>query len=141
MTYANDLDDKSLAQATAKEFQSLPVLGPKVIASVAPTDVKARNKLLFESVTGGADLPTLPQYFAPYASQKTKIISKLQPLTSLIETNPKNRPAVDALIQRYAASKTPVGFLPLKGKSDDLSVVIHRESGDILEYVALAPWK
>ena len=141
VTYANDLDDKSLAQATVKEYQSLPVLGPKLIASVAPTDVKARNKLLFDSVAGGADLPTLPQYFAPYASQKTKIITKLQPLTSLVETNSKDRPAVDALIQRYAASKTNVGFLPLKGKSDDLTVIIDRLSGEILEYVALVPWK
>ena len=86
-------------------------------------------------------MPTLPQYFAPYASQRTQIISKLQPLTLLVETNPKNRPAVDALLQRCAASKTPVGFLALKGKSDDLSVVTHRESGEILEYVALALWK
>ena len=117
------------------------MLGPKLIASVPPTDVKARNKLLFESVAGGADLPTLPQYFTSYGSQKAQVISKLQPLTTLIETNPKNRPAVDALIQRYAASKTPAGFLPLKGKSDDLTVIVHRESGEILEYLALAPWK
>ena len=141
VAYANDFDEKGLAQGSAKEYQSLPVLGPKLIASVAPTDVKARNKLLFDSVAGGADLPMLPQYFAPYGSQKTQLISKLQPLTVLVETNPTNRPAVDTLIQRYAASNTPVGFLPLKGKSDDLSVIIHRESGDILEYVALAPWK
>ena len=141
VAYANDFDEMSLAQATVKEYQSLPVFGPKLIASVAPTDVKARNKLLFESVAGGADLPTLPQYFASYASQKTQVIGKLQPLTLLVETNPKNRPAVDVLLQRYAASKTPVGFLALKGKSDDLSVIIHRDSGEILEYVALAPWK
>lgn len=141
VAYANDIDDANLAQATNQDYRSLPLLGPKVVASVAPTDAKAHTKLLFESVSGGADLPTLPQYFMPYGEQKAQVLAKLQPLTQLIDTNPRNRPHVDALIQRYAARKTPVGFLALKGKSDDLTVVVHRESAEILEYVALAPWR
>lgn len=141
VAYANDIADSNLVQATNQNYRSLPLLGPKVVASVVPTDAKARTKLLFDSVSGGADLPTLPQYFMPYGEQKVQVLAKLQPLTQLIDTNPKNRPAVDALIKRYAASKTPVGFLALKGKSDDLTVIVHRESGEILEYAALAPWR
>lgn len=140
VTYANEIDDVNLAKAKSNAYATLPLLGPAVVSAALPTDTKARNDLLFDSLSGGADLPKLPQYFTPYLAEKADVIARLQPLTKLADFNPSSPAAVTALVDKYAAAKRNAGFVPLKGKADDLTVVVSRDSGEILEYVRLKPW-
>ena len=141
LVFANDFTEQKLANVTDPEYQSLPLLGPKVIAARRPDELKARNELLFGSLSGGDDLPYLPQYYVPYTELRGDVLKRIQPLSQLKEFNKEKSSALDALMNKYVPMKIDIGYLPLRGKVKDLVVIMNRNTGDVLETVDLAPWQ
>lgn len=140
LVYANEIDREGLAKAASKEFQSLPLFGYRLVAAKSPDEPKARNEILFSALSGGIDLPQMPQYYLPYATQKTEVLKHIQPLPRLKEFNKDKLPLIDGLVSQYATEKTDVGFLPLKAKVNDLAVIVNRNTGEILTMVDMKPW-
>ena len=140
LVYANDFTKEKLAKVTKVEYQSMPLLGPKLIAARQPDDPKARNELLFGSLSGGDDLAQSPQYYVPYLEQKANVLKRSQPLAVLKQFNHDKTSAIDAMVSQYAARKIDVGYLPLKGKVKDLVVIVNRKTAEVLEIVDLTPW-
>ncbi|AMP01649.1 putative type IV pilin accessory protein [Collimonas arenae] len=140
LAFANDITDEKLAKVTNREYQSLPKFGPVVIAARRPDDTNARNELLFGSLSGGDDLPQMPQYYVPYTTQRADVLKQSQPLGLLKKFNQNELSIVDALVTKYTALKIDVAYLPLKGKACDLVVIVNRNSAEILEMVNLKPW-
>jgi len=138
LVLASDVDDEQLKKAVLVEFKTLPWFGPKTIGAKAPENSKARNEILFSSLTGGGDLPQMPQYYLPYAQLKDDVIKRQQPLDKLLLTNSSRKNEVEALKQRYASRK--VGFLPFKGKVKDLTVIVDAGTAEVLELADLEPW-
>ena len=139
MVFANDLTDDKLAKATNTDYQSLPLLGPKTIAARQPNDTKARNELLFSAISGGDDLSQLPQYYESYSAHQEDVAKRVNDLALLKKFNADSA-AVEALRSKYSAKKINAGYLPLRGKTKDLSVVLDRNTGEVLEIVDLRPW-
>ena len=54
--------------------------------------------------------------------------------------NPDSEAVIDRFIEKYAADKVEVGFLPLAGKVEDLTVIVRKDSADVMEIVDLKPW-
>ncbi len=140
LVYANDFSDQDLAKATKNEYKSLPQFGPKIIAARMPEDVKSRNEILFGSLSGGSDLSRMPQYYVPYPEQKVEVIHAIQSLDKLRKINEESLSAIDALEKKYAATKTKIGYLPLRGKANDLTVIVNQVTGEIIEMSVLKPW-
>ena len=138
---ANDLTEENLSKVTNSEFRHLPKFGPKLIEARRPDDTKARNELLFGSISGGDDLPQLPQYYVPYSQKNENVIKHVRPLARLKEFNSDKTPELDELIDKYVARKIDPGFLPLRGKVQDLGVIVDRNTGDVLEIVNFMPWR
>ncbi|CAN5416042.1 N/A [soil metagenome] len=131
---ANELSDENLAKAVRPEFRSLPYFGPKVIASPLPDDPAARETIIAGTLTGHEDVQQLPQYYLPYAEQKSAVISALRPLDRLKDANKNKLKEVDALTNKYASMKIDVGYVLLKAKSHDLIVIVNKANGEILEF-------
>lgn len=140
LVYANDLDEDKLKLAPSPELRTLPWLGPEIIAARAPKDRKLRNELLLGSLSGGVDLPQLPQYYLPYADEQANAVKRIQPLSELRELNKHAAPEIDALARKYASRKVGIGYLPLRGKVEDLAVIVALDSAEVLEIVDLKPW-
>lgn len=140
LVFANDLDEKKRSEARLPEFRRVPMFGPETIAAPMPTDPQERTTLMFESVNGGPDLYQLPKFYRPYADAKTSIVRHAQALEQLKAFNKERIAEVDSLSSKYRVKKADVGFVPLKGKIQDLSVVIDRTTGEVLEIVDLKPW-
>jgi hypothetical protein len=140
LVYANDLTEKKLAKVSNPLFKSPPLGQPEIIAITQPTDEKTRTDIMFSAISGGDDLPQLPQYYVSYGEKKSEAIKKLQPIEKLRELNPDNLEKVIALTQKYAAKATGIGFIPLKGKVKHAAVIISKDTGDVLEITALKPW-
>jgi hypothetical protein len=140
LVYANDLDDDQLKQVARPELRTLPWLGPQIIAARGPTDPKLRNELLMGSLSGGTDLPQMPQYYLPYAEEQANAVKRIQPMSALRELNKDAVAKVDALAHKYASRKAGIGFLPLRGKVEDLAVIVDLGTAEVLEIVALKPW-
>jgi hypothetical protein len=138
LVYANDIDDAKLKKATADEYRSLPLFGPRLVGAKAPDDRQARKDILFSSIQGGDDLPQMVQYYLPYEKLRDEVVAKQQPLDKLRTTNPRGLAEVEALEKKY--SGRPVGFVPMRGKVKDLTVVVDAKTAEVLEFVPLEPW-
>ena len=140
LVYANDLSGEKLSKVSDPEFQSIPLFGTKVIAARNPEDVRARNEILFSAVQGGDDLPQMPQYYVAYSDEKNQVLRRMKTLDEIKSFNRDGGGSVDALNRKYASIKAGVGFLPLRGKVEDLAVIVRRDSAEVLEVVNLRPW-
>lgn len=140
LVFANDFSEEKLAKASRSEYQTLPRLGPEVIAARRPDDRKERNALLFSAISGGDDLPQLPQYYVAYHEQKDNAVKRSQALDELKKFNQDKASLIDQLIHDCAAKNIDAGFLPLKGHAADLTVIVDRGSGEVVDILDLMPW-
>lgn len=141
LVYANDLNAEKLSKVSDVDFQSVPLWTPEVIAARKPDDAKARNDIMFSALAGGDDLPQLPQYYVPYFALKAQVQKRILSLEELKSFNKEQVGEVEALISKYASIKQGVGFLPLKGKVSDLTVIVRKDSAEVLEVSDLKPWQ
>ena len=140
LVYANDLSKEKLAAATYPEYRTLPLLGPKWISSKLPDDIEEKNDFIFSVIQGGDDLGKTPKYYIPYEQSRTDIISRLSDLEDLRDFNTNNIEAIDELVAKYASESSNVGFVPLKGYIQDLTVIVNKTDAGIVEIVNLRPW-
>ena len=140
LVYANDLTVEKLRTVTDPRFKSIPLFGAKVVAAQSPDDVKARNKILFNALQGGDDLPQLPQYYVPYVDEKIQVQKRIHSLEELKSFNKDDKKKIEAIMEKYASIQGGIGFLPLKGKTKDLTVIVRRDSVAVIEVADLKPW-
>lgn len=140
LVYANDLTDAKLQAATLRQFRSAPRLGPEVIAARRPETAQERNDILFGAVAGGDDLPQLPRYYIPYADAQAAAAKRIKPIEMLRELNRDRAGALDAALRRHAAQPGGIGYLPLRGRVQDLAVIVALDSAAVLEITDLKPW-
>lgn len=140
LVFANDLTQEKLDKVSSPQFKSPPLLGPGVIAARRPDSSNERNTIMFGAVSGGDDVPQLPQYYIPYAQAQSQILRRVQPISALRELNPDHGAEIDALLARHAGRPGGIAFLPLKGKVADLAVIVASDTAEVLEIVALKPW-
>jgi hypothetical protein len=139
MVLANDVEPKSAAKAQPA-FRSAPITGPEVVAAHLPTDREERNKILLAASLGGSDVPQLPEYYQPYADALADVKSRLKPLAALRQHNAKASAEDLAQLKPYEGREDKFGYVPMRGKLDDLAVIINRDTGAIDSMVRLNPW-
>jgi hypothetical protein len=139
LVYANDLSDEKLAKVTNPLFKSIPLWGPETIAAQFPDNTQTTSDIVLSAISGGDDLPQMPEYYLPYADKKAQIIKAIKPLESLRKLNADKNKEIDDLKQRYAANKAGIGFFPLIGKVKDLTVIVALDSAEVLEMNTLKP--
>lgn len=140
LVYANDLTEEKLKLVSDARFKTAPLFGPQTIAARRPVDAKTRNEILLGSLSGGDDLPQIPQHYVPYADEKVEVIKSLQEIETLRGLNKMYEKEVDSLVQRYGKREGGIAYLPLRGKVKDLAVIVARDSAEVLEIVQLNPW-
>lgn len=140
LVFSNDLTEAKLQKVTDSQFKTLPIFGPKTISARRPETSKERIDIAMGAVAGGDDVAQLPQFYAPYAEARDAVVKRLQPIEMLREFNKDKIAEIDALLQKYAARQGGVGYAPMRGKVQDLTVIVARDSADVLETLALNPW-
>lgn len=140
LVYANDLDDDKLAKVTDPAFKTLPLWRPRTVSARQPEDRETRQKLMFDTLAGGPDLQELPQFYEPYTKAVQAVQGRIQDMSKLHEFNAHAKPQVAALLAEFAAYPGGVGFLPLRGKVEDQTVVLSRNSGEVLKIARVKPW-
>ena len=140
LVYANELTPEKLAKVQDPRFQSVPLGRPQLIAAKRPDDKQARADILFGALAGGDDLPQLPQYYVPLQNEKAAMLDRLQQLDKLKEFNRDDADRVSQLMKSYEVRLDKVGFVPVRGKVKDLTAVIDRDSGKVLDVLPLQPW-
>lgn len=139
IVHAGELSQDRLA-AAEPAYRELPVWRPQWISALRPEDPEERKKLMIGALSGDGDLHQLPRFYASYDRARNLSRSKAQDLSLLSTFNPEKSALVAATLAKHASHEGGVGYLPLKGRTQDLSVVVARSTGDVLEIVRLRPW-
>lgn len=141
VVYANDIPEERLGKVTNPEFKNLPYFGPKVIASPLPDDPKLNEELVMGVISGtGDDVQYMPQYYVPYTSQKAAVLKQAKPLNGLKSYNKDKAEKLQSLIEKYQLAKLEVGYIPVRGKANNLAMIVNRTTAEVLEQTDLKPW-
>lgn len=116
------------------EYQATNFSGPQWIALHYPTDTE-QKKILYESAFKGVDLPRRADFYEPVANQIESIKQKAQDLSQL---NQFNKP--EEVKTELAKWPEANAFLPLNAREIPVSVLIKRETGEVIAIVNLKPW-
>jgi hypothetical protein len=137
---AVDIPEGELAKAERDEFKSLPLLGPKTVGVIEPTDGKERERVLISSISGGADLPQFPQYYVPYDGVIGEVLKRAQVLDRLLKRDEETRNALLDYFLSHKLDFDKVRFLPLRAGKRDQTVLIDAKTGMVLAIVDVDPW-
>jgi hypothetical protein len=137
--HANDITQERQRDALKDEFKSQPWSGPVWVSAELPDDPKELNDLTFRAADGGDDLAHTPRYYHGYEQAEEMVTSKAAPLAYLKAYNIDKKEQYNELLDRYD-NYTEVGFLPLTAKLQDLTVIVDKANGQVLEITDLNPW-
>ncbi len=129
-----DIDERGL-DSTENRYRTPSWLGPQWVAATNPDNLDARNDLVMESVLGGPDLAQRPNLYQPLSSQTNAIQSRLLELPELSEFNTAEN--VNALLAKHPRADA---WLPLRANNQDMVVLMHKETAEVVAIVDLRPW-
>ena len=127
------------------QIHRLPISGPKIVGARMPANSKERQGILFSALDGGADLPQLPQYYLPYQELADEVKTRLWSLDVLIQRQPKAkanqvRALINDAVRENGLQIADVGFIPMRAKVHDLTVMVRRSDASIVAILPLDPW-
>ena len=129
-----DIDERKLDQAEA-HYRQPSLLGPQWVAAVNPTDADEKNDLIMESVFAGVDLPQRPNLYQSLDSQKTAIQQRLLELSALPKAN--TEVSINTILAKHLKANA---WLPLRAYNQDMVVLMHKETAEVVAIVDLRPW-
>lgn len=129
-----DIDERKLEQADA-QYRQPSLFGPQWVAANNPKESNERNEVLMESVFGGADIAQRPNLYQPLDSLKSTIQQRLLHLSTLPDNNTAEQ--IQSILAKHP---TADGWLPLRASSQDMVVLMHKETAEIIAIVDLHPW-
>jgi hypothetical protein len=133
-----DIDVSLYSRATvSSQFGSVDRLGnPKLAAVKWPTDVKARNDLLFSNSDARVD------HYIPIEQAAGQIRQVSKPFADLNKFNKGRDQDLAAVQARWQAQGVKeLGFVPLRAEQEDMAVLVDRQAGKVLEIARFAPWE
>ncbi len=134
LVQAYRVDDRHLNEARP-EYRSLPWLGPRWVSARAPTDPEQRNTLTFESVFAGIDLPQRPDLYQPLGAELDTIKQKAYSIDQLSRYNAPE--AIQAVLLKWPKADA---WLPMMAPARSMTVLMRRESAEVVAIVDLNPW-
>jgi hypothetical protein len=137
---ANMLSKADIAKAKYPGYRSLPLTGPVYVYSEMPTEVTERNEVVLGAFSG-KDLPEFPQYYKPYDEHKTAAGLAARPIAELKKLNPVHIAAIDDAIHASGLTEPDTGFLPLRAKYHDETVLVGKNDGKVLAVLPIKPWQ
>jgi len=120
------------ADLAGNEIAKISWFRPRWIGAVAPADRKRSEEILISALDGGADWPQLPELYVPLEQVKQQMLKRARPLSALRKLD-KNNTLLDIQDNR-------IKWLPLRGKTKDMSVLIDSDSAEIIKVVDINPW-
>lgn len=132
-------------EMTRAGMLALPLHGPRIVAARLPEDKDAQAKILFSAVGGGADLAQMPEFYLPYAAAADEVRARLlTPERLLGQQTPVRRAQAQSLIAAVLRDNglkpADVGYLPLRAKAQDMTVMVSRADARIVSMLPFDPW-
>ena len=136
---ANQISADVLQKGTP-EFQSLPLNGPRVIAVRRIDDPKRQFDISMDTLNGGRDLSEMPEFYVPYEGFAPRAAQRSRPLAELEKKQPDQAEAIRKFVADSGRKADEIGYLPMKARNRDMSVVVDKTTGAIIGFLDVEPW-
>ncbi len=130
-----DIDERKL-DVTDIAYRTPSWLGPMWVAAINPTNTDERNDIMLEALFAGVDIAQRPNLYQPLNSQKDAIQQRVLELSKLTEFNTAEN--VSVLLAQHPRADA---WLPLRANNQDMVVLMHKETAEVVAIVDLRPWK
>lgn len=134
LVQAYQIDDRT-PERVPEAFRFPPWFGPRWVAALPPEATDERNRLTFESVFAGIDLPQRVDLYQPLELASETLRRRALPLDKLKEFNDSQE--VVRVLQRWPDADA---FLPMMARIHPVTVLIQKESARVIAVVDLKPW-
>lgn len=131
----NELDLRNVNNVKP-EYRNPSLLFPNWVSAMSPTNIKDKNKILFETIFSGVDIAQRPALYHPLSFEEKRIKLKAIDLNELYKFN--NKIKVQSVIKQYSEANA---YLPLKANAVDMTVLVNKDTAEIIKIVDLRPWK
>lgn len=136
---ALELEPSDLAEATYETYRSLPWLGPSLVGVRLPDNADEHTEALFTAL-GGKDLQLRPKFYADYETFRSAILSRAQPLESLVEQHSKASDFLSAATKHHGKQPGDVAWLPLRHRFGFGTALVDRRSAKPFAYLPIDPY-
>lgn len=134
LVQAYQIDDRTPGRVP-EAFRSPPWFGPRWVAALPPESVDERNRLTFESVFAGVDLPQRADLYRPLGTAGDAMRQRALSLEKLKEFNDVQM--VTQVLQRWPEADA---FLPMMARIRPVTVLLSKEQAKVVAVVDLRPW-
>jgi len=118
------------------QFQHPSWLKPRYVGVAFAKDANQRDNDLFAEALGGISIAQKPERYVEIEQVKLKIQQHAQDLALLAQYNDKV--LVKKILAQYPQANA---FVPLKANAVDMTVLVNRDTAEIIKIVDLRPWK
>ncbi|MFH7804292.1 TfpX/TfpZ family type IV pilin accessory protein [Acinetobacter sp. BSP-53] len=131
----NDLLLENIDQAQSL-FQQVSWGKPQFAAVKSAINAQQRQKDMFTEVLGGVSLAQQPERYVELTQVKNQIQQRAKNLAELKQYNDAQK--VVNVLKKYPKANA---FVPLKANTLDMTVLVNKDTAEIIKIVDLRPWK
>jgi hypothetical protein len=114
---------------------------PRLAYAELPTDPEVFDRLLDETIfEGKQDIDRRPEFWKPYTAGIATIKAAAKPLSDLLNGDQARGDIVRGWLSGRAEGVDEFLYLPLRGKAQDVVIIMHADIGYPVELLAVDPW-
>ncbi len=138
VVHAVDVPEELLGK-TPDGIIAKPLLGPGLLA-VRPFKSEGEKMEANLSALGGVQQAFRPDYWQTYAEAVSRVSQAAKPLDELKRRFPERVSDIDAAANSTGRSVHQLGYLPLAARKTFWTVLLDRQSAQVLAYIPLDPY-
>ncbi len=137
---ANQIDAASLAAVRTDEFRDASARRSEGHRRTPARPPERKAEIIMSAMNGGADLANLPELYVPYAQFRQDAARSARPLAELAKRQPDAAETIRSYVAGTGRAEATLGFLPMKARNRDMTVVVDVMTGDVVGIVPVHPW-
>jgi len=120
---------------------SRPGHEPRLVYAELPEDPDVFDRLMDETIfEGKKDIDRRPEFWKPYAAGISTLKAVAKPLTELLNGDQARAESVAMWLSRRNETAERFLYLPLRGKTADVVMIVHADIGYPAGMLAVDPW-
>lgn len=130
----NEIMDENIKLAKA-EYRQVSWLKPQFVAVKSGSSIEEKNRNLFEEVESGISAALRPERYTTLDQEKQNLVVHSRDLEELKKFNDSLK--MQTILKKYPNANA---WLPLQATTIDMTVLINKNTGEIVKIVDLRPW-
>lgn len=130
----NEIITERLEQVKS-QFKQPSWLQPQYVAVEFAQDKLQRENEMFAEVLGGISLAQRPERYVDFTQAIPQIKQRAKSLQELEQYN--DQKLVQQILEKYPEA---TGYVPLKANAVDMTVLVNKQTGEVIKIVDLRPW-